>query len=175
MCKSLRSSVFKLNITPPPKPCPLSPIWRKSYPFLNAHAHGLWLAKAASWLLSYVKGVYVVSDPLISASENKLWKADECEALVAATCVSPSLPSDLVLIFFNRKLKSLEQLFHTWGVPHTSDFYISGYFGNYSFHSPLFPTLLLLKSLSHSYLRFSGSLIFPLYTEFYGEYWLFFV
>lgn len=62
-----------------PKVLPILSSLKRVAPFLNSQVLGLWRAKAASPLLSSIKGINVVSEPITSSSENKLWKLDECE------------------------------------------------------------------------------------------------
>ena len=142
-----------------PKPCPFSPIWRELFHFLNP----MRLVWGSLWLpldFSLTQRTFMVMpDPLISSPENKPWKTDECETHVAATCAFPSLSSD-AFIFFNGNVKSLEFLSHTWGeTPYQSPLYLGSFWSLCSFHSPLPPTLLLLKPLSLSLLHISDSLV----------------
>lgn len=170
ICKSLRSSVFRVCGNTPQSLVFSLFIWTELCPFINPHVLGLFYTTATSWLFPYKKRIYVcVWSPYFILWEQTLkdwWMLIPHDSHL---CIAKS-SFDLLLIFLNTKVKGLEQPSYTWGETlYQSLLYLRAFRRLYSFL-----LLSFLWNLSHLCPRSFGCLISLLYTDFYEEYWLLF-
>lgn len=115
ICKSLRSSVFRVCGNTPPKPCLFSLYLNRVMPFYKPPCTWSLLHSATSWLFPYKKRIYVcVWSPYFILREQTLkdwWMLIPHDSHL---CIAKS-SFDLLLIFLNTKVKGLEQPSYTWG------------------------------------------------------------